>query len=193
MKKRGGFKLTSEEEDCMGISFGTFSEYLLQIFSPFNRRVALTYLYLQVHEAMQVSSHRRQLRDFTNLEHFILWHIRCKSCERLSATATHTHKEGVASWLLDDTTDTTHMLYSKPVPIDVYWVVSLTKTCTRRRVQRRKLYVPEEHKVHWFLADVIVLIEVILYHQSQFVYIHHLCVGLGIVLWVHKVTEHEAA
>lgn len=37
--------------------------------------------------------------------------------------------------------------------------------------------VPEEHKVHWFLADVIVLIEVVLHYQSQFVYIHHLCVG----------------
>lgn len=75
--------------------------------------------------------------------------------------------------------------------MDMYRVVDVRKPL--QKIVLKKKIVPEEHKVHWFLADVIVLIEVILYHQSQFVYIYHLCIRFDIVLWIDKVTEHEAA
>ena len=52
---------------------------------------------------------------------------------------------------------------------------------------------PEEDKVHRFLADVVVLVEEVLGHQSQLVHVHHLHVGLGVVLGVHKVAEHETS
>ena len=52
---------------------------------------------------------------------------------------------------------------------------------------------PEENKVHGFLADVVVLVEVVFNHESQFVDIHHLSVGLCIILRVDEVTEHETS
>ena len=58
---------------------------------------------------------------------------------------------------------------------------------------QRRSKEPEEDEVHRFLADVVVLVEKVLSHQSQFVHVHHLRIGLGVILGVHKVAEHETS
>ena len=50
----------------------------------------------------------------TDLEHLIVCHVSSQSCEGLSTATSHTHQEGVASRLLDNAADATHMLNSKP-------------------------------------------------------------------------------
>ena len=115
------------------------------------------------------------------LEHFVLSHVGRQSSERLSTAASHTDEEGVTPWLLQNTTDPTHVLYGKPVHTRVL----------QHRVTVRVGYGPKEHEVHGFLADVVVFVQEVLCHQPQLVHVHHLGVGLGVVLGVHKVAEHE--
>ena len=74
-----------------------------------------------------------------------------------------------------------------------YQELSATTSCMHlKRTGAECYYAPEEDKVHGLLADVVVLLQVVLHHQLQLLHVLHLCVRPGTVLWVHKVTEHEA-
>lgn len=54
-------------------------------------------------------------------------------------------------------------------------------------------YLPEHDKVHWFLGDVVVFIQIVLHYQSQLIHIFNFHIWFVIVLWIHKIAEHETA
>lgn len=47
---------------------------------------------------------------------------------------------------------------------------------------------PEQHKVHWFLAHVVKFLQVTLYYMSQLLKVTHLNVMFRVRFWVCKIT-----
>jgi hypothetical protein len=55
------------------------------------------------------------------------------------------------------------------------------------------MYPPEQHKVHWFLAHVIELLEITFNDLGQLLHVTHFYVILGIVFGVGKIAVHQTA
>lgn len=133
-----------EEENAMSFALCGLPHDKLQVIMPFSGSVGLG--------------------DF-HLEKFCLCHVGSQPGERLTPAPTHTHQQGVATWLLEDAGNAAHVFDGKT----------------------------EEHQIHGCFADVVELLQVRLHHLSELVEVVHLAVVAVFTLGVVKVAEHEAA
>ena len=58
--------------------------------------------------------HEMCYASMSHLEELIVGHVGCQARERLPPTAAHTHQEGMALGMLNDTTDAVNVLNGKP-------------------------------------------------------------------------------